>query len=177
MQTVTQHSVAPVVCPSGDTATATVIPTSGLNTTEAGGTAVFTIALDSQPSASVTVGVSSTDVGEGVVSSSFVIFATGVWNVAQTVTVTGVDDVWVDGDILYNITTAAFSSSDTNFNGELVPDVLGVVNMDGTAIPNCCDRHRVGICLLGSVFAHSMGCIVYVLCCRRYGDGYGQCRQ
>jgi hypothetical protein len=82
----------------------------------------------------VTIGVSSTDAGEGVVSSASVIFATGVWNVSQTVTVTGVDDVWVDGDILYNITTAAFSSSDTNFNGELVPDVLGVVNMDGTVM-------------------------------------------
>jgi hypothetical protein len=108
--------------------------TSGLNTTEAGGTAVFAFTLDSQPSTSVTIGVSSTDAGEGVVSSASVIFATGVWNVAQTVTVTGVDDVRVDGDILYNITTAAFSSSDTNFNGELVPDVLGVVNMDGKCV-------------------------------------------
>jgi hypothetical protein len=46
-------------------------------------------------------------------------------------TVTGVDDVSVDGDILYNVTTGAMSSSDTNFNGESVADVWGVVNMDG----------------------------------------------
>jgi hypothetical protein len=142
-----------VVCPLGDTATATVVSTSDLNTTEAGGTMVFEITLDSQPSASVTIGLSSTDAGEGIVSSSSVTFALGVWNVAQTVTVTGVDDVLVDGDILYNITTGAFSSSDTNFNGGLVPDVLGVVNMDGTACMCCVHTH------IASITSRSNGCL------------------
>jgi hypothetical protein len=104
-----------------------------LNTTEAGGTAVFTVVWDSQPTADVTLGLSSTDVGEGSLSSSSLTFVVGEWNVSQVVTVTGLDDVWVDGDISFNVTTGAATSSDTNFNGASVADVVGVVNMDGTA--------------------------------------------
>jgi hypothetical protein len=115
----------------GDTPTATVSPTTGLNTTEAGSTTVFTVVLDAQPSSDVTLGLSSTDEGEGILSSSSLTFAVGQWNISQTITVTGVDDVWVDGDILYNITTGAMSSSDTNFHGSYVADVWGVTNMDG----------------------------------------------
>jgi hypothetical protein len=107
-----------------------VDPTSGLSTTEAGGTAVFTVVLDSVPTASVTIGVTSTDMGEGVVSLSSVAFAVGNWSITQTLTVTGVDDVWVDGDIAYNITTSLASSSDTNFHGVSIADVA-VTNMNG----------------------------------------------
>jgi hypothetical protein len=64
-------------------------------------------------------------------SSSSLTFVVGEWNVSQVVTVTGLDDVWVDGDISFNVTTGAASSSDTNFNGASVADVVGVVNMDG----------------------------------------------
>jgi hypothetical protein len=86
--------------------------------------------LDSQPSGSVTIGLTSTDLGEGIISSSEVVFAVGDWNAAQAVTVTGVDDVSVDGNIEFNITTGAASSSDTNFNGASVVDVR-VSNLDG----------------------------------------------
>src|SRR2546425_868953 len=44
-----------------DTPGITVIPTSGLTTTESGGTATFTVALDTQPTANVTIGLSSSD--------------------------------------------------------------------------------------------------------------------
>ena len=40
-----------------DTAGITVKPTSGLVTTEAGGTATFTIVLNTQPTADVTIGL------------------------------------------------------------------------------------------------------------------------
>jgi hypothetical protein len=109
----------------------TVSPISRSNTTEAGGTAVFAVVLDSQPYASVTIGASSTDSGEAAVSSWSLTFASGNWNVSQTVTVTGVDDVAVDGDIFFNITTAAVNSSDTNFDGVAVSDVSAVKNLDG----------------------------------------------
>ena len=121
----------PGLCILDDTATATVSPTTGLNTTEAGGTAVFTVVLDAQPLADVTLGLSSTDAGEGSLSSSSLTFAVGQWNESQVVTVTGMDDVWVDGDISFNVTTGAARSSDTNFNGASVADVVGVVNMNG----------------------------------------------
>src|SRR5439155_1454207 len=65
----------------------TVTPTSGLTTTEGGGTATFTVVLDSQPSANVTIGLSSNDLTEGTVSPASLTFTPGNWNVAQTVTV------------------------------------------------------------------------------------------
>jgi hypothetical protein len=117
---------------SGDTATVSVSPTTGLNTTEAGSTTVFTVVLDAQPSADVTLGVTSTDEGEGVLSSSSLTFAVGQWNISQTMTVTGVDDVWVDGDILYNVTMSDTVSLSSNFNDVPVSDVRGVINIDGT---------------------------------------------
>ena len=43
-------------------------------------------------------------------------FTTANWNVAQTVTVTGVDDAVVDGPIAYTIVTAAAVSTDPNYN-------------------------------------------------------------
>ena len=46
----------------------TVTPTSGLVTTEAGGTASFSVVLDTQPTATVTIPVSSNDTTEGTVS-------------------------------------------------------------------------------------------------------------
>src|SRR5204863_3285841 len=51
-----------------DTAGITVNPTSGLTTTEGGGTATFTVALTSQPTANVTMGLSSSDLTEGTVA-------------------------------------------------------------------------------------------------------------
>ncbi len=77
-----------------------VDPTSGLTTTEAGGTATFTVVLDTQPTSDVAVGLSSSDLTEGTVGPDSLTFTSGNWNVAQTVTVTGVDDAVADGDVL-----------------------------------------------------------------------------
>ena len=48
---------------------------------------------------------------------------------AQTVTVTGVDDTIVDGDVAYTIITAPALSTDPNYNGFDAPDV-SVTNLD-----------------------------------------------
>ena len=52
-----------------DGAGITVTPTAGLATTEAGGTATFTVVLNTQPTADVTIALSSSDTTEGTVSS------------------------------------------------------------------------------------------------------------
>ncbi|MCP9934861.1 cadherin-like domain-containing protein [Cyanobium sp. Candia 9D4] len=95
----------------------TVTPTSGLVTTEAGGSATFTVVLDSQPTANVTVGISSSDTTEGTTNLSSLTFTPANWNVPQTVIVTGVDDPAIDGTVAYSIVTAAATSSDPNYNG------------------------------------------------------------
>ncbi len=106
-----------------------VTPTSGLTTTEAGGTAQFSVVLTGAPSANVSIGISSSDTTEGTVSTSSLTFTTANWNTPQTVTVTGVDDTYVDGNIAYTIVTAPASSSDLNYNG-LDPSDVSVTNTD-----------------------------------------------
>ncbi len=107
----------------------TILPTSGLLTTEKGGTANFTVVLDSQPTANVTIGLGSTDTTEGTVSTGLLTFTPGNWDLEQTVTVTGVDDGELDGDVSYTISTSDAASSDPLYNGLVVDDVE-VTNRD-----------------------------------------------
>ena len=85
--------------------------------------------LNSQPTANVTIGLSSSNTTEGTVSPASLTFTAANWNTAQTVTVTGVDDFVDDGDIAYTIVTAAASSADGNYNGLNAADVA-VTNID-----------------------------------------------
>src|SRR6476469_9623161 len=112
-----------------DTAGVTVNPISGLVTTEAGGTATFTVKLNSQPSANVSIGLSSSNSAEGTVSSNSLTFTSANWNQPQTVTVTGVDDSVADGSKTYNIVTAAAVSTDSNYNN-FNPDDVSASNSD-----------------------------------------------
>jgi Ca2+-binding RTX toxin-like protein len=107
----------------------TVDPISGLVTTETGGTATFRVTLNSQPNANVTVVLSSSNPAEGTVSTPTLAFTPANWNLPQTVTITGVDDNVADGNIAYNIVTAAATSTDTNYNN-LNPDDVSVTNTD-----------------------------------------------
>jgi hypothetical protein len=107
----------------------TVSPTSGLVTTEAGGTATFNVHLNTAPTANVTIGLSSSDTTEGTVSPASLTFDNTNWNIDQTVTVTGVNDYVDDGDIAYTIITAPATSSDGAYNGLNAADV-SVSNTD-----------------------------------------------
>ena len=84
-----------------------VNPTSGLLTTESGSNDTFTVALNTQPAADVTINLSSDDTGEGTVNPTSLTFTTGNWSSVRTVTVTGVDDAISDGSQRYTIVTAA----------------------------------------------------------------------
>ena len=109
---------------------------SGTTTSEDGGTVTFTIVLISSPAVSTTVSIpiSSSDVSEGTVSSASVTFDTSNWNVPQTITVTGQDDSTFDGDISYNVTIGASTSTDPRYNG-LNPDDIALVNTDNDQAP------------------------------------------
>ena len=116
-----------------DAAGITVSPTSGLTTTEAGGTASFTIVLNSQPTANVTIGLSSSNTAEGTASSGSITFTPANWNTAQTITVTGVNDFVDDGDIAYSIVTAAAASADSNYSGLDAANVAAI-NIDNDTV-------------------------------------------
>ncbi len=111
----------------------TVTPTSGLVTTEAGGPATFTVALNSAPSANVTIGLSSSDATEGSVSPGVLVFTPANALTPQVVTVTGVDDTIVDGTQAYTVVTAPAVSTDSAYNGLNPPDV-SVTNTDDDVV-------------------------------------------
>ena len=106
-----------------------ITPTSGLVTTEAGGTDTFTVRLSRQPSSPVKITLSSSDTSEGLVSPTSLTLNHGNWDHDQVVTVTGVDDQIEDGNIVYTIVTSVAQSSDPGFNGVNPPDV-SVTNLD-----------------------------------------------
>ncbi|MDM8567717.1 Calx-beta domain-containing protein [Candidatus Halobeggiatoa sp. HSG11] len=115
-----------------DTKGFTITPTSGLTTTESAGTTTFTVVLNSQPTADVTIGLTSDNTNEGTVSPASLTFkptGTSLWNVAQTVTITGVDDSPPagDGNVGYNIVTAAATGGD--YAG-INPNNVSVTNND-----------------------------------------------
>jgi hypothetical protein len=114
-----------------DTAGITVQPASGLVTTEGGGVVMIQIVLNSQPASSVTIPLSVDDLSEGSVSPDSITFQPETWNQPQQVTVTGVDDSVVDGNIDYQVITAQASSADPNYL--LDPTDVSVNNWDDDA--------------------------------------------
>ena len=113
----------------------TVTPTSGLVTTEDGGTATFSVKLLSEPISSVIIPLRSSDSSEGAADTEALEFTPGNWATAQTVTVTGVnDDGEEDGPKLYSIRLERAQSRDRFYNGFKPADVL-VTNRDNDPEP------------------------------------------
>ena len=116
-----------------DTAGIVVTPTSGLTTTEAGGTATFTVRLLSVPRNTVVIGLSSSNTAEGTVSPASLSFSANATALdPRTVTITGVNDFLIDGDVAFTIVTLPVTSSDPKYSGVNPPDV-SATNLDNDA--------------------------------------------
>jgi hypothetical protein len=107
----------------------TVSPTSGLVTSETGGTATFTVVLTSVPTANVAISLHSSDLTEGRVSPTTLTFTPADALTPQTVTVTGVHDNIPDGDQQYTIVLDPVVSADPGYNG-LKPADVSATNLD-----------------------------------------------
>lgn len=116
----------------------TVAPTSGLVTTEDGGTATFDVVLRSVPTDPVNVTFTSSDPGEGTVAPTMATFNIGNATIPQTITITGAQDGIPDGDQPYLIFTEA-TSSDPDYNGIEVAGV-SVTNLDDGLVGLVRDR-------------------------------------
>lgn len=116
-----------VINQDNDSKGITISPVSR-NTTEAGGTATFSVVLNSAPTADVTISFQSDDTGEGTVSPSSCSFPVLLYDNPQIVTVTGVDDFIDDDNITYNITFVV-DSADTDYDA-MPLDPLPVINED-----------------------------------------------
>ena len=113
-------------------------PTNGLQTTEAGGTDTFDVVLDLAPTADVVITLASSDATEASANPGTLTFTALDWDIPQAVTVTGVDDVLVDGNQSYLIITDAASSLDPVYDGMNPTDVFAINEDDdssGITIP------------------------------------------
>ncbi|PXA03035.1 hypothetical protein DDZ13_14045 [Coraliomargarita sinensis] len=129
--TLSEQTVA-VTCSNDDIPGIIVGAISG-DTSEHGTTATFSVALGTQPTADVTIGLSSSDAGEGTVSPSSLTFGTTDWDSPQTVTVTGTDDAEADGEQNYDVVTAVASSTDSDYDG-IDPADVSLSNADNESI-------------------------------------------
>lgn len=96
---------------------------------EGGGSATFTVRLRTPPSADVHVPVASANAGEGTTDVSELVFTSANWNVAQTVTVTAVDDDYDDGDVSFAIGVGPATSTDAGYQGKDATDPM-LMNAD-----------------------------------------------
>ncbi len=103
-----------------------VSPIADLVTTEAGGTATFTVSLSSAPSDAITVDLASNNTEEGSVSPAQLMFTADDFG-AKTVTITGVDDFVVDGSKAFTIhVSSSFAEADVSVTNQ-DDDVAGFV--------------------------------------------------
>ena len=84
---------------------------------ESGTTDTFTVVLTGQPATDVVLDVTSGDTAEVTVGPAQLTFTNANWNVAQTVTCTGVADTAVDGTTQTHVTVAVNAAgSDAQFD-------------------------------------------------------------
>ena len=139
-------SLAPFTIADGVLAGVTITEAGGSTTvTEAAGsrTDSYTLVLNSQPTASVTITVTSSDATAATVSPATLTFTPSNWSSAQTVTVTGVDDRVRSGNRPVTIRHSA-TSSHALYNGIPIPDVTATVVDTGTTAPSMLPAVELG---------------------------------
>jgi uncharacterized repeat protein (TIGR01451 family) len=117
-----------------DNDTAGVLITQGggaTSVTEGGSDDTYTLELTSQPVGNVTIAINSDS--QVTAAPTSVIFTTGNWNVAQTVTVSAVDDAVVEGDHSGTLSHVV-SSGDSNYNGISVPALDVAITDNDSAV-------------------------------------------
>ena len=97
-------------------------------TVDENGSGTFEVAMATRPPATVSVTVSSGDTGAVSVPSQVLVFTTGDWSTAQSVTVGGVDD----DDALHESVTVTLTASGGDYVG-VTAEVDVTVNDDDTA--------------------------------------------
>ncbi|MEZ4798217.1 MAG: hypothetical protein R2809_00270 [Flavobacteriales bacterium] len=98
---------------------------------EMGSTNSIPVTLNTQPSADVTISISSSNPSEISFSPATLTFTSANWNTPQYITVQGLDDSADDGNTVTTLTLSA-SSADANYNS-LSAFTVNVTNLDDDA--------------------------------------------
>ncbi|MHC4252105.1 MAG: Ig-like domain-containing protein, partial [Planctomycetota bacterium] len=104
-------------------------PTTGLVTTEGGGSDGFMVSLASDPIVPITIDVLSADPSEGTASPTPLSFDSSNWFTPKPVSVDGVDDDIRDGHVVYDIMLLPIFAPTSPYNGFDPMDVT-VTNRD-----------------------------------------------
>jgi large repetitive protein len=118
-----------------------VTSSSPLVTTEGGATVSYTVSLTRPPLSNVTVNVANTT-GQTSVGSSTLTFTTANWYIPQTVVVTAVNDLLVDGTLTDTINNNAVST-DAAYNGLSRP--LAAQALDNDVLPTVVNGALVAV--------------------------------
>jgi len=102
------------------------------NTSEDGNTGYFTIKLSKEPTAPVTIPMTSSDTTEGTLSDDTVILDSTNWYEGRQVTVTGVDDQILDEFYVteYYISFGNLISNDPDYNDLVISETVSCGNED-----------------------------------------------
>ena len=92
------------------------------------GSGTFTVKLGTQPTAGVSVSISSDDTGAATVSPASLAFTTGNWNTAQTVTVGGANDADEAHETVTVLLVA--TSTDSTYQGKTKTVAVSVLDDD-----------------------------------------------
>ena len=113
-----------------DNDTANLVVSESMLSVGEAGSGDFTVKLATQPSANVTVTVSSDDTGVATVSPASLSFTTANWDTTQTVTVSGVDDP----DTAEESVTVSLSATDGGYGGKTASVNVSVMDDDDPVV-------------------------------------------
>lgn len=117
-----------VINVDNDSAGITVNASTTILTSESGSSTGFDLVLNTRPADSVVVHLSSSDPLEGDVSPSNITFTSASWDIPVTITVTGADDPYDDGDKPYTIDITSTSNDSAYSMAD--PISVNVLNLD-----------------------------------------------
>ncbi|MCW2926031.1 MAG: hypothetical protein JWM98_3435, partial [Thermoleophilia bacterium] len=124
----------PVDVADNDSASLVVDTGTSLAVAEAGTTTdTFKVHLSAKPTADVTVALDAATAGQVTVDTPTLTFTDTDWNTDQVVTVTAVDDPVVEAPTHPGAISVAVASSDADFGGLTVPDVVADVTDNDVA--------------------------------------------
>ena len=126
------YSAEVMKTPVMPTAAGVTVSESALTVTEEDATGdTYTVVLNTQPTADVTVTVEGFGSSDVTANPSTLLFTTTDWNTAQTVTVTGGNDTDTANDSV--TLTHAAASTDSDYDSVTIADVTVTVNDNDTA--------------------------------------------
>ncbi|WJZ48263.1 baseplate hub subunit and tail lysozyme [Synechococcus phage DSL-LC02] len=106
---------------------------SAKTTSENGKKVTFKVCLLTKPKFNVNVNLTSSNTGEGILDVSQLTFTSSNWNEKQTVTVVGVNDSIIDGNVNYKV-KAVSSSKDTLYRNKTKSIALTNLDNDGNVV-------------------------------------------